>query len=90
MHLHETAVLSNFIFLTFLVLLALIFAVVAILYVGLEGDIFVFPTIFCLQHTKTVTVEPQYSEPLYLYNEVLSTTNNFLYSRNSQINEKEP
>lgn len=54
MHLHETAALSNFIFLTFLVLLALIFAVVAILYVGLEGDIFVFPTIFCLQHTKTV------------------------------------
>lgn len=54
MHLHETAVLGNFIFSTFLVLLALIFAVVAILYVGLEGDIFVFSTIFCLQHTKTV------------------------------------
>ena len=72
----------------------LIFATVFILYVGPEGDIFVYPTIFFLQHTQTVLtyakVEPQYSEPLYMYNEVLSITNNFLYSSNSKINEKEP
>ena len=82
-------------FLTFLALLMLIFAAVTTLYVGLEGDIFVFPTILflltaypdSLTYTK---VEPQYSEPLSLYNEVLSITNNFLYSSNSKINEKEP
>ena len=32
----------------------LIFAAVAILYVGPEEDIFVYPTIFFLEHTKTV------------------------------------
>ena len=37
-------------FLLFLALLMLIFAAVAILYVGPEGDIFVFPTIFFLEH----------------------------------------
>ena len=78
-------------FLTFLVLLALIFAVVAILYVGLEGGFPYNILLTAYQDSLTyVTVEPQYSEPLYLYNEVLSITNNFLYSSNSQINEKEP
>ena len=37
-------------FLMFLALLMLIFAAVAILYVGLEGDIFVYPTTFFLEH----------------------------------------
>ena len=78
-------------FLTFLVLLALIFAVVAILYVGLEGGFPYNILLTAYQDSLTyVTVEPQYSEPLHLYNEVLSITNNFLYSSNSQINEKEP
>ena len=72
-------------------MLALIFAVVAILYVGLEGGFPYNILLTAYQDSLTyVTVEPQYSEPLYLYNEVLSITNNFLYSSNSQINEKEP
>ena len=81
-------------FLLFLALLMLIFAAVAILYVGPKGDIFVYPTIFFLEHTKTVylisyaTVEPQYSETLYY--EVLGITNDFPCHSNSKINEKEP
>ena len=78
-------------FLTFLVLLALIFAVVAILYVGLEGGFPYNILLTAYQDSLTyVTVEPQYSEPLSLCNEVLGITDNFLYSSNSQINEKEP
>ena len=41
--------LSNY-FLLFLALLLLIFAAVAILYVEPEEDIFVYPTIFFLEH----------------------------------------
>ena len=37
-------------FLLFLALLMLIFATVSILYVGPEGDIFVYPTTFFLEH----------------------------------------
>ena len=37
--------------------------------------------------TDLTTWEPRYNEPLY--NEVLGTTNDFLYPRNSKIYEKE-
>ena len=40
----------------------------------------------CTLHGSTV--EPRYNEPLY--NEVLRMTNDFLYPRNSKIDEKEP
>ena len=42
--------LINYFLLFFIALLMLIFASVAILYVGPEGDIFVYPTTFFLEH----------------------------------------
>ena len=42
--------LINYFLLFFIALLMLIFAAVSILYVGPEGDIFVYPTTFFLEH----------------------------------------
>ena len=51
----------------------------------------IFRTIFQLEGKavgKIDTVEPRFNKPLY--NEVLSTTNDFLYPSNSKIYGKEP
>ena len=43
---------------------------------------------YCVAATELSTVEPRYNKPLC--NKVLGITNDFLYSSNGQIYEKEP